>query len=254
MIGIHFELCYDRSCSAYLPIPFGEETVYMILSTCFRICDMVRSLVSIPHLLLEYVQSSGAPERPGQISSWLSLHNCQSHSAMNIVDTIIEFWCHNLRPGLTYWWQHCSWCSNIIVVRTYLRSAFIGVVFWDTARVFMVMLHLSLLSMSWPKVWPMIEVQTQLRSAIQSRMTFLDFNEVNFGKLQLIVTVSFQVGHTSTATICLRSARPPLHSALYILVYFFLIMFSSALNRWTLCTQIVISQTTAHLGAGGSSR
>jgi hypothetical protein len=49
----------------------------------------------------------------------------------------------------------------------------------------------------------MIEVQAKLRSAIQSRMTFLDLNEVNFGKLRLIGNVSFQVRHASTATISL---------------------------------------------------
>jgi hypothetical protein len=119
------------------------------------------------------------------------------------------------------------------------------------ARVFMVKLHLLLLGMSWPMIWPMIEVQTQLRSAIQSRMTFLDFDEVNFGKLRLFVNVSFQVRHASTTTISLRSACSPLHSAVFILLCFILIMFSSALNHWTLCTQIVISQDTAHLGAGG---
>jgi hypothetical protein len=118
----------------------------------------------------------------------------------------------------------------------------------------MVKLHLSLLGMSWPMIWPMIEVQAQPRSAIQSRMTFLDFNEVNFGKLQLIVNVSFQVRHGSTATIRLRSACSPLDSALYILVCFIPIMFSSALNLWTLCAQIGISQDTVHLGAGSSSR
>jgi hypothetical protein len=69
----------------------------------------------------------------------------------------------------------------------------------------MAKLHLSLLGTTWPMIWPMIEDQPQLRSAIQSRMTFLDFNEVNFGKLQLIVNVSFQVSHASTATISLRS-------------------------------------------------
>jgi len=65
------------------------------------------------------------------------------------------------------------------------------------ALVFMEKLHLSLLGMC----WPMIKVQAQLRSAIQSRMTFLDFYEVNFGKLRLIMNVSFQVRHASTATI-----------------------------------------------------
>jgi hypothetical protein len=47
----------------------------------------------------------------------------------------------------------------------------------------MVNLILSLLGMSWRMTWRMIEVQAQLRSAIQSRMMFFDFNEVNFGKL-----------------------------------------------------------------------
>jgi hypothetical protein len=65
----------------------------------------------------------------------------------------------------------------------------------------MAKLHLWLLGMSWPMILPMIEVQAQLRSAIQSRMTFEEFNENNFGKLRLIVNVSFQVRHASTATI-----------------------------------------------------
>jgi hypothetical protein len=47
----------------------------------------------------------------------------------------------------------------------------------------MAKLHLLLLGMSWPMIWPMIEVQAQLRSAIQSRMTWLDFYEVSIGKL-----------------------------------------------------------------------
>ena len=71
------------------------------------------------------------------------------------------------------------------------------------ARLFMAKLHHLLLGMSWPISWPMIKVQAQLRSAILSRMTFLDFNEVNFGKLQLIGNVSFQVRHASTATLSL---------------------------------------------------
>jgi hypothetical protein len=51
------------------------------------------------------------------------------------------------------------------------------------AKVIMTKLHLSQLGISWPMISPMIEVQAQLRTAIQSRMMFLDFNEVNFGKL-----------------------------------------------------------------------
>jgi hypothetical protein len=117
----------------------------------------------------------------------------------------------------------------------------------------MAKLHFSLLGMSRPMILSMIEVHAQLRSAIQCRMTFLDFNEVNFGKLRLIVNVSFQTRHASTATISLQSACSPLHSALFILVCFILITFSLALNWWTLCTQIVISQDTAHFGAGTSS-
>jgi len=159
-----------------------------------------------------------------------------------------------MRHGLTYSWQRCSLCSKMVVIWAHLNTASQGVGDWDTSQVFIAKLHLLLLGMSSPMICPMIEVQAQLRSAIQSRMMFLDFNEVNFGKLQLIVNVSFQVRHASTATIRLRSASSPLHSALYILVCFILIMFSSALNQWTLCTQIVISQDTAHLGAGGSSR
>jgi hypothetical protein len=78
-------------------------------------------------------------------------------------------------------------------------------------------------------------------------------NEVNFGKLRLIGNVSFQVRHASTATISLWRACSPLHRAQFILVCFILSMFSLALNQCTLCTQIVISQDTAHLGADGSS-
>ena len=220
-----------------------------IVSTCVGIWDTARLFVAIPHLLLAYGQSSGALESSGHISSWLSLHNCRSHSAMNTVYTIIEFQCQNMRHGRSYSWQSCSLCRNIIVFQAHLRSASQSVGDWDMAWVFMAKLHLSLLGMS----WPLIEVQVQLRSAIQSRMMFLDFYEVNFGKLQLIINVSFQVRHTSTATISLRSACSPLHSVHFILLCFILIMFSSALNQWTLCTQIVISPDTAHWGAGSSS-
>jgi hypothetical protein len=114
--------------------------------------------------------------------------------------------------------------------------------------------HLSLLGMFWAMIRPMVEVQAQRTSAITFRMTFLDINEVNSGKLRLIVNVSFQVNHTSTATISLRSPCSPLHSSHCHLVFFIFIMFSSALNQWMLCTPIVISQDTANFSAGGSSR
>jgi len=254
IIGICFQYCYDRSSTAYLPIHFGKEIVYTILCTCVRIWEMARSFVAILNLLLAYGQSSGALESPGHISSWLSLHICQSHSAINTVDTIIEFQSQNKRHELTYSWQHCSLGRTIIMVRAHLRSASQGVGDWDKAPVFMAKLHLSPLSMSWPIIWPMIEVQAQLRFAIQSRMTFLDFNEVNVGKLWLIVNVSFHVRHASTATISLRSTCSTLHSAQFILVCFILSMFFLALNQWMQCTQIVISQDTAQSGAGGWSR
>jgi len=75
----------------------------------------------------------------------------------------------------------------------------------------------------------------------------------NFVRLQLIMKVSFQLRHASTATISLRSTCTPRHSALLILVCFMLIVVSSALNQWMLCTQIVISQNTTDLGAGSLS-
>jgi hypothetical protein len=88
----------------------------------------------------------------------------------------------------------------------------------NTTREFMGKLHHSLLGMSWSKIWRMIEVLVKLRSAMQFRMMFLDFNEVNFGKLRLIVNVLFQVRYTSTAAISLRRVRSPLHGAHFIFV------------------------------------
>ena len=204
--------------------------------------------------VLAYAQSSGAPESPGNISSWLSLDNGYSHCATITVNTVIELWCHNMRHGLTNWRQHCSLFMNIMYVRAHLWSASQGVGVCDMAGVFMLKLHLLLPGMSWPILLPLIEVQAHLRSAIQSWMTFLDFNEVHFGQRRLIGNGSFQVRQAWTGTIRLRSACSPLHSALYIIVCFILIMFSSALNQWTLCTQIAISEDIADLGAGGSSR
>jgi len=155
-----------------------------------------------------------------------------------------------MRHGLTCLWLSCWMCRNIIVVRAHLKLVSQIVPDRDTAQVFMAKLHLCLLGM----LWPMIEVQAQLRSAIQSRMTLLGFNEVYFGKLWLIMNVWFEVRHTSTVTISLRSACSILHSAPFILVCIILVMFSSGLNQWTLCTQIVISQDTTYLGAGSLSR
>jgi len=176
--------------------------------------------------------------------------NCQSHSAINTVYMLIAYLCQNMKHGWTYSGWRYSLRRNIIVVRTHLRSAFQCIRDWHTDRIFMAKLHLSLLGMS----WPMMEVQAELRSAIQSRMTFLDFYDINFGKLQLIMNVSLQVRHAPTATISPWSACTPLHCELFIFVCFILIMFSSASSQWMLCTQVVISQDTADLGSDGSSR
>jgi len=100
--------------------------------------------------------------------------------------------------------------------------------------VFIAKLRLSLLGMS----WHIIQVQTQLGSAIQSRLTFWDFYEANFGKLRLIMNISFQVRHTSTATISIRSTYTPLHSAHFIFVCFVLILFPPALTRWMLSRHV----------------
>jgi len=77
---------------------------------------------------------------------------------------------------------------------------------------------------------------------------------LNIGRLWLNMNFSFQLGHASTATISLRSTCTSLHTVRFILVCFILIMFSLALNQWTLCSQIVIYQDTAYWGTGGSSR
>ena len=60
--------------------------------------------------------------------------------------------------------------------------------------------------------WTMIEVQGQLRSAIQSRMRFMDLYEANFDKMQLSMDVSFQPRYASRVT-----NKPPEH--MYSSVY-----------------------------------
>jgi len=48
--------------------------------------------------------------------------------------------------------------------------------------------------------WPLINVLAQLKSTIQSRMTFLDLYEANFDKLRLIMDASLGPRHASRAT------------------------------------------------------
>jgi len=150
---------------------------------------------------------------------------------------------------LTYLWQSRSVCRNIIVVQAQLWFASPTVRDWDTARVFMAKLQLSLVGLS----WPIIEVLAQLRSAIQSRMMCLDLSEADFDKLWLVMEVSFQTWHTSTATISLQSTCTPVHSTQDILVCFILITFGSAWNQWTLCTWITIDRDISYLSTGSSS-
>jgi hypothetical protein len=200
------------------------ETLLVVWCTCVHIRDTARWFLAIPHLLLPYDQCSYALGSPEQISSWPSLHNRQSLSAMKTVYMIIEFQWQNIRRGVTDVWQSCRFRQNIILVQTHLRLASQCISDCDTTRVFMTKLCLSLCGMS----SPMIEVQAQLRSAILSRMTFFDFYEANVGKLQLSRNISFQVTHATTATISLQSACTPPYSAYCSIVCFILIMDSSA--------------------------
>jgi len=71
-----------------------------------------------------------------------------------------------------------------------------GIWWWYAVRVFLAQIQLSLPGLS----WPMIEVHSLLRSSIQSRMSFLEMYKVNFDKQQVIMNVSFQPRHNTTAT------------------------------------------------------
>jgi len=158
-----------------------------------------------------YARTAGAPESSACISSWLSPHHCLSHSAIIKVYTIIEFQCQNMNHELTYSWRSHSLCSNIVFVLAHLKCTLQSIGNWDTAWAFLAKLQLSLLVMS----QPLIEVQEQLKFAIRSRMTLLDFHEANFGKLRLIMNVSFQLRHTSSSIMSLWSVCTPLYSAVF---------------------------------------
>jgi len=64
------------------------------------------------------------------------------------------------------------------------------------AQIFIAKLQLLLADVS----RHMNEVQKQLRSAIQSRLSFLDLYEANFDKLRLIMDVQFQPRHAWRVT------------------------------------------------------
>jgi len=70
ILNIWLEMCYDRYSTVYLPIPFGNETVYTIWITWARIWDRACWFMAKPHNVLVYEQTLGAPEHPGFISLW----------------------------------------------------------------------------------------------------------------------------------------------------------------------------------------
>jgi hypothetical protein len=139
----------------------------------------------MPQPWVAYNRSSNTTESSWQITIWPSLHSGQCHSAINTVYTVLGL-CQNMGHGLTCLWQGCNMGRNIIVVRAHIKCASQWVGIWDTARLLLGILQLSLLVIS----WPMIEVQVQVISAIQRRMTFLNLYEANFGKLWLIMNVA----------------------------------------------------------------
>jgi hypothetical protein len=125
--------------------------------------------------------------------SWGYIHNRSSTAYVPIPVSNqnrlgdIENLCQKLRHGLTYSWQSRSFCWHIIEILEYLWSASQRVGSWDTAWGLLAQLQLSL---PW-FFWPMIEVHTQLRSSIQSRLRFVDMYKANFDKLWVIIDVSF---------------------------------------------------------------
>jgi hypothetical protein len=249
IISIGSQSYYDRTSTAYFTIRFGKEIIMVIWGTCVRMWDTAYLFGAISHQLQGYNQSSGAPGRPGHISSWLSLHTFQSQVAINTVYMSVEILCQNMRHGLTDSWQSHSLFKNIVAIQVHLRSASQTIGDCDAARVILVNLRRSQLGTS----WPMIEVQAKLRSAIESKMTVCISMWPTLARLWLIMNVSFQVRNATTAIIHLRSTCTLHPSTLIASVRCILIMFSLALNQWTLSTQTVISQNTVHVGGSSSS-
>jgi len=70
ILGISHESCYDRCNTAYYPIPFGDKTVYAILSTWVTTWDTACIFVPMPQHLQASDQSSDPPSSPGHILSW----------------------------------------------------------------------------------------------------------------------------------------------------------------------------------------
>jgi len=68
ILSIFHESHYDRLRQVYLPITFGNETVYAILSTWVRIWHRAHWLVAKPWHELAQDRNPCAPECPGHIS------------------------------------------------------------------------------------------------------------------------------------------------------------------------------------------
>jgi len=128
----------DRSSTAYLPIPFGNQN------------------------------------RLGNIKSL----------------------CRNMRHRLSYSWQSRSFCWHITEVLAHLWFTSQRVGSWDTARVLLTQMLIVLPGFS----WPMIEDDSQLRSSILSRMSFLHMYEANLTSCESLWMLSFQRRHASRAT------------------------------------------------------
>jgi hypothetical protein len=155
-----------------------------------------------------------------------------------------------MRPRVTVSWQRCIMCRNIILLSANHTPPSLRVGDWDPAQVFIASMQLLYHGMS----WPIIDGQAQLRSVIQSRIKILNLSTAHFDKLPLNIDVSVQLRQSAIATICLQSTHTAVRSALSSIVYFILIVFSSALNKWMLFTQIVISHINSQSGRDSLSR
>ena len=105
-------------------------------------------------------------------------------------------------------------------------------------------------------VFPSLWLKFRHNWELQSRPEWGSWvsTEANFAKLQLIADVSFQASDASRATNKPPMCMDAVYIALYISIFFILIMFSSSLIQQTHCMLSLIYQDTSGLGAGGSSR
>ena len=160
----------DRSSTAYLPITFINKTVWVI----------------VKNLCLRMWHSSLIRGEAGAFAPIWSKFRCTGESWAYLCDRSItayspipfgnqnrlgenEYLCQRMRYRITYLWQSRRFCWHIIEVQVHLWSASQRVGSWDTARVFLAQMPLSLPEFC----WPMIEDHSQLRASILSRLSFL---------------------------------------------------------------------------------